>query len=73
MILLDATSTIINPKAMARQVTRRTIISLYAKTVALLTHPYIMYYRFGPGISGNTDAVRKMVDGALLTRDMINA
>ena len=72
-MLLDTTSTIINPNAIARQVANKTTVSPNACEMSPATHADIRYYRFGPGISGNTDAVRNMVDGALLTRDMTNA
>ena len=42
MMLLDTTSTMINPNAIARQVSRSTIISLKARLISLLTQPYII-------------------------------
>ena len=73
MIVLDAISTKLNPNAIATQVAKSVIVCSRSICIFPLTHAYITYYRFGPGISGNTDAVRKIVDGALFIRDMTNA
>ena len=42
MILLATTSTILKPNAIARHVANRITVSLNARGISLVTHPYII-------------------------------